>query len=70
METALTTAAERRFRSASLTTDRTIPWNAPYYERLGFRVLAADQTPPALARRLAVQPNPARRCAMWRNLGG
>lgn len=68
IETALIAARKRRFKAASLTTDRTIPWNAPYYARLGFRVLATDQTPPALARRLAVQPNPARRCAMWRDL--
>jgi len=68
METALAEAAERRFKAASLTTDRTILWNAPYYERMGFRVLTAHQTPPALARRLALQPNPARRCAMWRDL--
>lgn len=68
IEAALVEAAERRFKAASLTTDRTIPWNAPYYERMGFRVLAADQIPPALARRLALQPNPARRCVMWRDL--
>lgn len=68
IETALAEAAARHFKAASLTTDRTIPWNAPYYKRFGFRVLAADQTPPTLARRLASQPNPARRCVMWRDL--
>ncbi|MBB4630499.1 GNAT family N-acetyltransferase [Sphingosinicella soli] len=68
MEAALAEAAKRRFTAACLTTDRTIPWNAPYYERFGFRVLAADRTPPALARRLAMQPSPARRCVMWRDL--
>jgi GNAT superfamily N-acetyltransferase len=68
IETALAAATKRRFKAASLTTDRTIPWNAPYYARMGFRMLAADQTPPALARRLALQPNPTRRCVMWRDL--
>lgn len=68
IQAALAEAAARRFKAASLTTDRTIPWNAPYYARMGFRVLTADQTPSVLARRLAPQRNPARRCVMWRDL--
>jgi GNAT superfamily N-acetyltransferase len=30
-------------RAITLTTFRDIPWNAPYYARLGFRPLAADE---------------------------
>ncbi|MET9291424.1 GNAT family N-acetyltransferase [Streptomyces sp. NPDC003077] len=32
----------------TLTTFRDVPWNAPYYARLGFRVLAADEVTPGL----------------------
>lgn len=35
---------------ASLRTFRDVPWNAPYYERLGFRVLSPDELGPGLAR--------------------
>ncbi|MCY1014679.1 GNAT family N-acetyltransferase [Pyxidicoccus sp. MSG2] len=31
-----------------LTTFRDVPWNAPYYERLGFRVLQEDEQGPGL----------------------
>ena len=36
---------------------RDVPWNAPYYERLGFVVLRDDELPAALAelRRLEVE---------------
>jgi GNAT superfamily N-acetyltransferase len=38
-------AAEGR-RGVTLTTFRDVPWNAPYYERLGFTIVApADQEP-------------------------
>ncbi|MZD06511.1 GNAT family N-acetyltransferase, partial [Streptomyces sp. SID5785] len=33
-----------------LTTFRDVEWNAPYYARLGFRVLAEDEVTPGLAR--------------------
>src|SRR5262245_54084823 len=46
--------AERRDRrSVTLSTFREIPWNAPFYRRLGFRVLRSDELTPAL--RLRVQ---------------
>ncbi|MFJ9852774.1 GNAT family N-acetyltransferase [Streptomyces sp. NPDC101150] len=32
----------------TLTTFAEVPWNAPYYERLGFRVLAEDELTPGL----------------------
>ncbi|MCA1675418.1 MAG: GNAT family N-acetyltransferase [Actinobacteria bacterium] len=33
----------------TLTTFRDVPWNAPYYERLGFTALAEDEMGPGLA---------------------
>jgi GNAT superfamily N-acetyltransferase len=36
-------AADRGLAGLTLTTFADIPWNAPYYERLGFRVLAEDE---------------------------
>ncbi len=33
----------------TLTTFRDLAWNAPFYERAGFRALARDEIPPALA---------------------
>ena len=36
-------AAEARELPVTLTTFRDIPWNAPFYERLGFRILEADE---------------------------
>ena len=51
MGTALLTAAERmaektRARNLWLTTYRHLPWNAPFYARLGFRVM--DELSPDL----------------------
>lgn len=34
----------------TLTTFREVPWNAPYYERIGFRVLAESELTPGLRR--------------------
>ncbi|WP_406281252.1 GNAT family N-acetyltransferase [Embleya sp. NBC_00896] len=33
----------------TLTTFRDVAWNAPYYERIGFRLLGADEVTPGLA---------------------
>lgn len=41
-------ARERSMAALTLTTFREVPWNAPYYERLGFTELAADACGPAL----------------------
>jgi GNAT superfamily N-acetyltransferase len=35
-------------QALTLTTFRDVPWNAPYYKRLGFRVLTADEIGPGL----------------------
>lgn len=39
----------QRHRALTLNTMRDVPWNAPYYERLGFVILPDDELPPALA---------------------
>jgi GNAT superfamily N-acetyltransferase len=64
-------AAEARRRGlagVSLTTDRTVPWNHPFYTRYGFAELAADAVPPGLQAHLDAEIakglDPARRCAM------
>jgi GNAT superfamily N-acetyltransferase len=44
-------AREQRLDGVTLTTFRDVPWNAPYYERLGFRVLDEAELGPELAAR-------------------
>ncbi len=41
-------ARRRGLAGVTLTTDRTIPWNRPFYERYGFTVLDDTEVPPAL----------------------
>ncbi len=41
-------ARERGSPALTLTTFADVPWNAPYYERLGFRPLADDEITPDL----------------------
>jgi len=41
-------AREEGLTGLTLTTFAEVPWNAPYYERLGFRVLAAAELTPGL----------------------
>ena len=41
-------AIERGFTAMTLTTFADVPWNAPYYERCGFRRLAAAELTPGL----------------------
>lgn len=43
-------AAEAGFTAMTLTTFLDVPWNGPYYERLGFRHLAPDDEGPGLRR--------------------
>jgi GNAT superfamily N-acetyltransferase len=56
----------------SLTTFRSVPWNAPYYERLGFHILPDNQIGPSLrfviARQKAAGLDVANRVAMRRYL--
>jgi GNAT superfamily N-acetyltransferase len=62
-------AAEGR-PAMTLTTFRDVPWNAPYYERLGFRVIARADQGPELAALVAEEaeriPGDAPRVAMRR----
>ncbi|MDT7840235.1 GNAT family N-acetyltransferase [Streptomyces justiciae] len=41
-------AREEGLTGLTLTTFAEVPWNAPYYERLGFRVLGAAELTPGL----------------------
>ena len=53
----------------TLITFRGVPWNAPYYERLGFRELAENEVTPGLAARNADQGgNSYARVCMLREL--
>ena len=42
-------AAENGLGAVTLTTFRDVPWNAPLYEHLGFRILEAEEIGPQLA---------------------
>lgn len=56
------------FTAITLTTFRDVPWNAPFYQRLGFDEVTALDAHPRLASELALEADdgfPAeRRCAM------
>lgn len=43
-----TWAATAGYRSVTLTTFRDVPWNMPFYARLGFEVIPPDELSPAL----------------------
>lgn len=43
VETVLAWARATGFKAVTLTTLRHVPWNAPFYERLGFRVLEGEE---------------------------
>jgi len=43
-------ALDNGLKAVTLTTFANIPWNAPYYERCGFRRLSADELTPGLLR--------------------
>ena len=50
VEAAASWAQIRRHPALTLSTYADIPWNAPYYERLGFQALSDDQLTPGLRR--------------------
>ncbi len=66
-------AARHELRAMTLITFRGVPWNAPYYERLGFRELRPADVTPGLAARKAAQArragNPSALVCMVRGLG-
>lgn len=45
VECAIREARSRGAEELSLTTFRNVPWNRPFYEKLGFRTLDADSVP-------------------------
>lgn len=48
LERAASWAGARGLPALTLTTYVDVPWNGPYYERLGFRYLAPDEETPGL----------------------
>jgi GNAT superfamily N-acetyltransferase len=54
IETAAAWARQHGLEALTLTTYRDVPWNGPYYKRLGFHVVDDPQITPGL-RRLRVQ---------------
>lgn len=68
MRTAIDDARAREQRAVTLTTFRDVPWNAPFYASLGFRMLNRDELSAHLAATLAAEARrgllPAERCAM------
>jgi GNAT superfamily N-acetyltransferase len=65
-------AAGRGLPALTLTTFSGVPWNAPYYARLGFRELADAERGPELTKLMAAEAqhglDPAERVAMRREL--
>jgi len=68
MRACIVDARNSGFRAVTLTTFRDVPWNAPFYERLGFEEVTALDAHPRLAGELAVEADHGlpieRRCAM------
>jgi GNAT superfamily N-acetyltransferase len=64
-------AAKRELTPVTLTTYRDVAWNAPYYERCGFRPLPPDERGPELVTRMVKEAaeglDPSLRVAMWRS---
>jgi GNAT superfamily N-acetyltransferase len=73
MKAAIAAAPALGVTRLSLVTDRWLPWNAPFYARLGYREVAASDcgVPPWLAAKLnhveGSGLDPARRCIMVRD---
>src|SRR5262249_15582962 len=65
-------AATRGYGSVTLTTFRDVPWNMPFYERLGFREVATAALTPGLHARVLDEArrglDPSRRVVMERSL--
>ncbi|MCW2395910.1 MULTISPECIES: GNAT family N-acetyltransferase [unclassified Sphingobium] len=73
IDTAQAYAQRRACTGLTLTTFRYVPWNAPYYERLGFRILGKRASESRLRRLVAQEVTsgfaPESRCAMRKNIG-
>ena len=68
LDAAIDGARRAGLGSVTLTTFRAVPWNAPFYQRYGFRLLEPADCGPQLAATLAGQEAhgmpPGSRCAM------
>lgn len=68
METLLSIGGDRQLAGATLTTDRLAPFNAPFYQSLGFRSIERARCPMRLAKILDAEIargfDPDRRIAM------
>jgi ribosomal protein S18 acetylase RimI-like enzyme len=53
VETVVADARARMLSAVTLTTFRDVPWNAPFYARLGFRVLDSGELTPGLVKLFA-----------------
>jgi GNAT superfamily N-acetyltransferase len=66
-------ARRKGHRAVTLTTFRDVPFNRPFYEKRGYRVLAEDEWTPGLAERRAEEADvgldPALRVVMAKPLG-
>jgi GNAT superfamily N-acetyltransferase len=66
-------ARERGLRRITLTTFRDVPWNAAYYERLGFRMIPQSEWSSTLAERMGAESSRGLdawpRVAMSRDVG-
>jgi len=73
VEAVLQEASEHGESGVTLTTFRHLPWNAPFYRKLGFEILTVEDLGPELAECLAKEArdglDPAKRVAMRRVLG-
>jgi GNAT superfamily N-acetyltransferase len=56
LDHALDWARERGFDTATLSTFRDVPWNAPFYARVGFRAIAPGEASPDLRALRAQEP--------------
>jgi GNAT superfamily N-acetyltransferase len=72
MEAVCAWARERGYTELTLTTYRDIPWNGPFYAKLGFKVLGAAELTPTLRDRVEAEAarglDPARRVVMCKAL--
>ena len=72
IQAAIAAANESGLSALTLTTFRDVPWNEPYYQRLGFETVAADDLDQRLHSILAGEVSAGlpgdRRCAMRLNL--
>jgi len=69
IQAAQTFARERHLESLTLTTFSDVPWNAPWYSRLGFEMSVGDRRLTALVR-AEIERGLPRRCAMRRMVDG